>query len=84
VPTLWWATLMYAIKCTPNKYRPNIWFLLRDLDDFVVHIWTRESEAKKMLAMMNDDTLELTQDVPPSALARATEKKSKKENLEEQ
>ena len=38
---------MYAIKCTPSKYRPNDWYLLRDLNDFVVHVWSRESEAKK-------------------------------------
>ncbi len=69
---------MYAIKCTPSKYRPNDWYLLRDLDDFVVHVWSRESEAKKLLAKMNNDTLEITQDIPRAALERATAKKRAK------
>ena len=69
---------MYAIKCTPSKYRPNDWYLLRDLDDFVVHVWSRESEVKKILAKMNNDTLEITQDIPRAALERATAKKRAK------
>ena len=69
---------MYAIKCTPSKYRPNDWYLLRDLNDFVVHVWSRESEAKKLLAKMNNDTLEITQDIPRAALERATAKKRAK------
>ena len=69
---------MYAIKCTPSKYRPNDWYLLRDLNDFVVHVWSRESEAKKLLAKMNNDTLEITQAIPRAALERATAKKRAK------
>ena len=69
---------MYAIKCTPSKYRPNDWYLLRDLNDFVVHVWSRESEAKKLLAKLNNDTLEITQDIPRAALKRATAKKRAK------
>ena len=69
---------MYAIKVTPSKYRPNDWYLLRDLNDFVVHVWSRESEAKKLLAKMNNDTLEITQDIPRAALERATAKKRAK------
>ena len=69
---------MYAIKCTPSKYRPNDWYLLRDLNDFVVHVWSRESEAKKLLAKMNNDTLEITQEIPRAALERATAKKRAK------
>ena len=69
---------MYAIKCTPSKYRPNDWYLLRDLNDFVVHVWSRESEAKKLLAKLNNDTLEITQDIPRAALERATAKKRAK------
>ena len=69
---------MYAIKCTPSKYRPNDWYLLRELNDFVVHVWSRESEAKKLLAKMNNDTLEITQDIPRAALERATAKKRAK------
>ena len=41
---------MYAIKVTPSKYKPNDWFLMRDLEDFVVHVWSRKTEAEKALA----------------------------------
>tara|TARA_Y100000389_G_scaffold179236_1_gene193073 strand:- start:327 stop:563 length:237 start_codon:yes stop_codon:yes gene_type:complete len=66
---------MYAIKCTPSKYKPNDWYLLRDLNDYVTHVWTRESEVKKLLAKLNNDTLEITQDIPRTALERALKKK---------
>ena len=41
-------------------------------------MWSRESEAKKLLAKMNNDTLEITQDIPRAALERATAKKRAK------
>ena len=72
--------MSYAIKCTPSRYRPEQWFLLRDLDDFVVHVWTRRSEAEKALASLGDSSCEITEDIPPPALARAMAKKG--ENVE--
>ncbi len=70
--------MTYAIKCTPSKYKPNDWYLLRDLDDFVVHVWTRKSEAEKALARISSDTCELTTDIPRYALERAMQKKRAK------
>ena len=67
--------MSYAIKCTPNRYRPEQWFLLRDLDDFVVHVWTRRSEAEKALSALDEPGCEITEDIPPPALARAIAKK---------
>lgn len=69
--------MSYAIKCTPNRYRPEQWFLLRDLDDFVVHVWTRRSEAEKALASLGDSSCEITENIPAPALARALEKKER-------
>ena len=69
--------MSYAIKWTPNRYRPEHWFLLRDLDDFVVHVWTRRSEAEKVLASLDESSCEITEDIPPSALARAIKKKER-------
>jgi len=68
---------MYAIKVTPSKYRPNDWFLMRDLEDFVVHVWSRKSEAEKALARLDNPTCELTTDIPRAALERAIKKKQK-------
>lgn len=68
--------MSYAIKCTPNRYRPEQWFLLRDLDDFVVHVWTRRSEAERVLAALGDSSCEITDDIPKASLDRALEKKA--------
>ena len=68
---------MYAIKVTPSKYKPNDWFLMRDLEDFVVHVWSRKTEAEKALARINNPTCELTTDIPRAALERAMKKKQR-------
>ena len=83
---------MFAIKVTPNKRIPSMYYLLRDNEDFVVHIWTRKSEAEKHLAKLQEVVsqsviLEITDDIYASALRRATEKKQQshgKETLERQ
>tara|TARA_Y100000361_G_C11057526_1_gene288676 strand:+ start:59 stop:286 length:228 start_codon:yes stop_codon:yes gene_type:complete len=68
---------MYAIKVTPSKYKPNDWFLMRDLEDFVVHVWSRKAEAEKALARLDNPTCELTTDIPRAALERAIKKKQR-------
>ena len=68
---------MYAIKVTPSKYKPNDWFLMRDLEDFVVHVWSRKTEAEKALARINNPTCELTTDIPRAELERAMKKKQR-------
>ena len=83
---------MFAIKVTPNKRIPSMYYLLRDNEDFVVHIWTRKSEAEKHLAKLQEVVSqsvirEITDDINASALRRATEKKQQshgKETLERQ
>ena len=37
---------------------------MRDLEDFVVHVWSRKTEAEKALARMDNPICELTQDIP--------------------
>ena len=68
---------MYAIKVTPNKRKPDDFFLMRDLEDFVVHVWTRKTEAEKILIKLDSPTCELTQDIPRAALERAMQKKQR-------
>ena len=66
---------MFAIKVTPNPRRPEDNFLLRDDEQYTVHIWTRKSEAEKALARLNDSRCSITQDIPAAALERATKRK---------
>ena len=68
---------MYAIKVIPNKRRPDDNFLLRDSEDFVVHVWTRKSEAEKALQRINHPSCEITTDINRAALERATAKKQR-------
>ena len=72
-----WRIIMYAIKVTPNKRKPDDFFLMRDLEDFVVHVWSRKTEAEKALARMDNPICELTQDIPRAALERAMKKKQR-------
>ena len=67
--------MTFAIKVVPNKRRPHEYYLMRDLTDHVVHVWTRKSEAERVIAAMDNDTLELTQEIPKPALDRAIKKK---------
>ena len=66
---------MYAIRVQPNKYRKDEFYLMRDFNDFVVHVWTRKSEAERMLTALNDPTCSLTTEIPKAALDRAVAKK---------
>ena len=68
---------MYAIKVTPNKRKPDDFFLMRDLEYYVVHVWTRKTEAEKILKKLDSPTCELTQDIPRAALERAMQKKQR-------
>ena len=68
---------MFAIKVTPNKRKPDDFFLMRDLEDFVVHVWTRKTEAEKILQKLDSETCQITQDIPLAALERAMKKKQR-------
>ena len=70
---------MYAIKVTLNKRKPHDFYLLRDMDDFVIHVWTRKAEAEKALARIDDASCSLTDDIPRYALERALKKKQRLE-----
>ena len=70
---------MYAIKVLPIKRRPNDFYLLRDMNDFVVHVWTRKAEAEKALARIDNPICSLTDDIPRYALERALKKKQRLE-----
>ena len=45
--------MTFAIKVVPNKRRPHEYYLMRDLTDHVVHVWTRKSEAERVIAAMD-------------------------------
>tara|TARA_B110000027_G_scaffold60694_1_gene65326 strand:- start:2829 stop:3080 length:252 start_codon:yes stop_codon:yes gene_type:complete len=73
-------TFMYAIKVWTSK-NENDWFLLRDLNDSVVHIWTRKEKAQEVLDALTCQKAEITQEIPAAALLKATEKKQNQKNV---
>ena len=73
-------TYMYAIKVWTSK-NENDWFLLRDLNDSVVHVWTRKEKAQEVLDVLTCQKAEITQEIPAAALLKATEKKQNQKSV---
>ena len=55
------------------------YYLMRDLDDNVVHVFTRKEKAEKIVNELQEQNpkmlIQLTEDIPAAALARALKKK---------
>ena len=52
---------------------------MRDLNDNVVHVFTRKEKAEKIVNFLQEENpkmlIQLTEDIPAAALARALKKK---------
>ena len=55
------------------------YYLMRDLNDNVVHVFTRKEKAEKIVNELQEQNpkmlIQLTEDIPAAALARALKKK---------
>ena len=55
------------------------YYLMRDLNDNVVHVFTRKEKAEKIVNFLQEENpkmlIQLTEDIPAAALARALKKK---------
>ena len=67
---------VYAIKVWLSKSEKD-WFLYKDLEDHVVHTWSRKEKEEKDMNLLECNRAEITEDIPPLALARSKEKKQK-------
>ena len=56
------------------------YYLMRDLEDSVVHVYTRKEKAQSMVDYLQEQNpkmlIQLTEDIPAPALARALKKKA--------
>ena len=56
---------------------------MRDMEDSVVHVFTRRERAEQMVKHLQEENIRMhisvTEDIPPAALARALKKKSENE-----
>ena len=86
---------MYAIKVyltKPKNHTSNEknYYLMRDMEDSVVHVFTRRERAEQMAKHLQEENprmfISVTEDIPAPALSRALKKKSEneKENTSEE
>ena len=54
-----------------------IGFLYKDLEDNVIHTWSRREKAEEVMNLLVCNKAEITEEIPAPALARSTEKKQK-------
>ena len=71
---------VYAIKVWLSKSE-NEWFLYKDLEDNVIYTWGRKEKAQEFMNLLTCNKAEITEEIPPSALLRSTEKKQKLNTL---
>ena len=79
---------MYAIKVYLTKPKNHTineknYYLMRDMEDSVVHVFTRRERAEQMAKHLQEENprmhISVTEDIPAPALARALKKKSEDE-----
>jgi len=79
---------LYAIKVyftKPKNHTSNEknYYLMRDMEDSVVHVFTRRERAEKMAQLLQEENprmhISVTEDIPAPALSRALKKKSENE-----
>ena len=75
---------MYAIKVYLSRPKNHIqedknYYLMRDMQDSTVHVYTRKEKAQKTVNYLQEQNpkmlIQLTEDIPAAALARALKKK---------
>ena len=67
---------VYSIKVWLSKSEKD-WFLYRDLEDQVVHTYDSKEKAEEVINLLECNRAEITENIPPQALARSTEKKQR-------
>jgi len=79
---------VYAIKVyltKPKNHTSNEknYYLMRDMEDSVVHVFTRRERAEQMAKYLQEENprmhISVTEEIPAPALARALKKKSENE-----
>ena len=71
---------MYGIKVWSSK-NDNDWYLLRDLDDGVVHTWDKKEEVEKVQKNLSCKRSAITKIMSGVIIDRALKKRKEEENL---
>ena len=71
---------MYGIKVWSSE-NDNDWYLLRDLDDGVVHTWDKKEEVEKVQKNLCCKRSAITKIMSGVIIDRALKKRKEEENL---
>ena len=71
---------MYGIKVWSSE-NDNDWYLLRDLDDGVVHTWDKKEEVEKVQKNLSCKKSAITKIMSGEIIDRALKKRKEEENL---
>ena len=71
---------MYGIKVWSSK-NDNDWYLLRDLDDGVVHTWDKKEEVEKVQKNLSCKRSAITKIMSGVIIDRVLKKRKEEENL---
>ena len=71
---------MYGIKVWSSE-NDNDWYLLRDLDDGVVHTWDKKEEVEKVQKNLTCKRSAITKIMSSVIIDRALKKRKEEENL---
>ena len=75
--------MSYAIQVWTNRHAKDDWYLMRDADDHIVHVYGRRERAEKTAAALQKENprmrIEVTDKIGQRALQRA---QSKREAIE--
>ena len=71
---------MYGIKVWSSE-NDNDWYLLRDLDDGVVHTWDKKEEVEKVQKNLSYKRSAITKIMSGVIIDRALKKRKEEENL---
>ena len=71
---------MYGIKIWSSE-KINDWYLLRDMDDGVVHVWDKKEEVERVRKNLNYKKSAITKIMSSVIIDRAINKRKEEENL---
>ena len=71
---------MYGIKVWSSE-KDNDWYLLKDMNDGVVHVWDKKEEVEKAQKNLNCKRSAITKIMSSVIIDRALNKRKEEENL---
>ena len=71
---------MYGIKIWSSE-KDNDWYLLRDMNDGIVHVWDKKEEVERVQKNLGSKRSAITKIMSSLIIDRALNKRKEKENL---